>query len=150
MTSGSVSSVAVSKYGCNNNLICLHIPYLTFSQLLYDLYQSEGLPSVHDHNQLRRWIRRISAEVGVDLSFSSILMKRIYKHTSEIALSMKKMKRKGGRQMKKYLEKEWNIQLQPNFVKAQQKVSYNLMHSIAYNVNTYIQIINGSGQTLDG
>ena len=64
MTSGSGSSVAVSKYGRNNNLICLYIPYLMFSQLVYDLYESDGLPSVYDHNQMRRWIQRISAEVG--------------------------------------------------------------------------------------
>ena len=58
-------------------------------------------------------------------------MKRIYKHTSEVVLAVKKL-RKGGRQLKQYLEKEWNIQLQPKVVKIQQKViAYDTQYIIS-------------------
>ena len=49
-------------------------------------------------------------------------MKCIYKHTSQVVLAMNHLKKKGGRQMKQYLEKKWNMQLQPKFIKNQQKV----------------------------
>ena len=46
----------------------------------------------------------------------------MYKHTSQVVQAVNRLKKKGGRQMKQYLEKEWNMQPQPKFIKNQQKV----------------------------
>ena len=49
--------------------------------------------------------------MGVELCYTKSLMQRLYKCTSLIVNKVKKLRRQGGRQMVKYLEEEWAMQL---------------------------------------
>ena len=69
------------------------------------------MPNVNDVKVLQSWIRKLSKELGIKLRFTTSLMKRIYKRTSLIVNKVKKLHRQGGRQILKYLQQEWIIQL---------------------------------------
>ena len=82
------------------------------SRFLYDLYlESKRLPKVSDVNVLREWINKLSKGMGVELRYTKSLMQRLYKHTSLVVNKVKKLRRQGGRQMVKYHEEEWAMQL---------------------------------------
>jgi len=104
-------------YVCRNVRIiaALHAWYLffnCFSQFLYDLYlENKRLPNVRDVNILRKWIHKLSKQVGVELRYTKSLMQRLYKRTSLIVSKVKKLRRQGGRQMASYLQEEWAMQL---------------------------------------
>ena len=49
--------------------------------------------------------------MGVELRYTKSLMQRLYKCMSLIVNIVKKLRRQGGRQMVKYLEEEWAMQL---------------------------------------
>ena len=92
--------------------------YICNRQFFYDLYKCDGLPSVHDVTKLRKWIELISKEVGMELNPTITLMKKVYRITNEIVNRVKKLHKQGGRQMKLYLLKDWQIQLSPSDVKS--------------------------------
>ena len=69
------------------------------------------MPNVRDVNVLRKWIHKLSKQVGVELRYTKSLMQRLYKRTSLIVNKVKKLRRQGGRQMASYLQEEWAIQL---------------------------------------
>lgn len=91
----------------------LHYLYVNlFSSFLYDLYlENKGLPNVSDVNVLRKWINKLSKEIGIEFRYTKSLMQRLYKRTSLIVNKVKKLRRQGGRQMVKYLKEEWAMQL---------------------------------------
>ena len=49
------------------------------------------------------------------------LMKRVYKITNAIINKVKKLRKQGGRQMKNYLEKDWEIHHSPSDIKSNQQ-----------------------------
>ena len=69
------------------------------------------MPNVRDVNILRKWIHKLSKQVGVELRYTKSLMQRLYKRTSLIVSKVKKLRWQGGRQMASYLQEEWAMQL---------------------------------------
>ena len=49
--------------------------------------------------------------MGVELRYTKSLMRGLYKRMSLIVNKVKKLRWQGGRQMVKYLEEEWAMQL---------------------------------------
>ena len=92
-------------------------------QFLYDLYKRDGLPLIHDVTKLRKWIQLISKEIGVNLNPTVAIIKKVYKITNAIVNRAKKLRKQGGRQMKLYLQKDWQIQLSPNDVKNPRQIA---------------------------
>ena len=86
------------------------------------MYKCDGLPSIHDAHTLRKWIQLIGKEVGLELNNTLALMKRVYKITNAIINKVKKLRKQGGRQMKNYLEKDWEIHHSPSDIKSNQQI----------------------------
>ena len=84
------------------------------SRFLYQLYKTDGLPSLRNNGNTLKWLQRISEEAGIELRFSIGLMKRIYKQCSRVAINVKK----NGRQKECYLNKDWKMTITPSDVKA--------------------------------
>ena len=97
--------------------------YICNRQFFYDLYKCDGLPSVHDVTKLRKWIELISKEVGMELNPTITLMKKVYRITNEIVNRVRKLRKQGGRQMKLYLLRDWQIQLSPSDVKNPRQIA---------------------------
>ena len=93
-----------------------------FSRFLYNMYQSEGLPSVHDTNQQRRWIRRLGREIGVEFCLTAAsMMTRLYKRTSLVVSTARHLSH--GRQREEFLRKEWQLNLSTDDFKPQREVA---------------------------
>jgi len=73
--------------------------------------EKKRLPNIHDVSVLQKWIDKLSKELGIELHHTTRLMERLYKRASLIVNKVKKLRQQGGRQMAKYLEEEWAIQL---------------------------------------
>lgn len=86
------------------------------SRFLYQLYETNGLPSLRDKDNGCKWLCKISQETGVTLHFSISLLKRIYKQCSKVVTNVERLK-KNGRQKQCYLDKDWQLAITPSDVK---------------------------------
>lgn len=86
------------------------------SRFLYQLYETDGLPPLHNSSNTLKWLHQLSEEAGIELRFSIGLVKRIYKQCSKVAINVKRLK-KNGRQKECYLNKDWKMTITPSDVK---------------------------------
>lgn len=59
----------------------------------------------------------------MELNPTITLMKKVYRITNEIVNRVKKLRKQGGRQMKLYLLRDWQIQLSPSDVKNPRQIA---------------------------
>ena len=103
---------------------CIELKYNIFfvisSQFLYDLCVTEGLPSLHDTRQLRRWLIKPGKELGITIRLTATMMTKLYKRVRHTVTTAKKLRH--GRQRMNFLENSWSIQLSSKDIRPQHEV----------------------------